>query len=112
MTTRHLGSAEYLFKLALLEPSQRGVAPTGVLVVYLDQTSDEKLLFLVGLSLPVVRLSESHDEAHISGPLLCVRVDSRTGERLDRTKIVEEPRLANRKGAIWIFLGLVYSHAA
>jgi hypothetical protein len=101
-----------LFKLALLEAYEVGVAAVGVLVVDLDQAGDEELLFFVRLGLPVVRLAERHDKAHVSGPLLVVRGGRRAGERLDAGQVIEKPRLSDGEGAIGVLLGLVDAHTA
>jgi hypothetical protein len=78
-----LCTAQNLFKLALFEARQRGSAPAGVFVVYLDQARNEELLLFVGFGLPVIRFAECHHEAHITGPLLVVLGDRRPREGLN-----------------------------
>lgn len=104
---RRLGTAQHLVKFALVEAYQSRHAAASILAEDLDQTGNKELLLLVGLGLPVVWLPQGDDEAHIAGPLTEVGAGGRAGEGLDVGEVVEEPCLADGKGAIGVLLGLV-----
>lgn len=81
-------------------------------MIDLDQAGDEEFLLLVGLSLPIVRLSERYEKSHISGPFLVICIGCRACVGLNGAEIVQVPGLSNRKGAVRVLFGLVHPHSA
>lgn len=104
-------TTQHLIEFALIEALQGRSPTTGIFAKYLDETRDEKLLFLVGLGLPVIRLPQDHYEADIAGPLLELRVTSRARKGFDAGQIVEEPCLPDRKCAVGVLFRLVDTYA-
>jgi len=73
-------------------------------MVDLDQTCYEELLLLVGLSLPVVRLSKRNEKAHISSPSFVVGIGRRACVGFDGSEVVQIPRLSDRERAVHVLL--------
>ena len=67
-----LAGAHDLFQLLLIKSLQLGRLAAGVFAVDLDHRSDEELLLLVRLRLPVVGLPDGDQKARVTGPFFPV----------------------------------------
>jgi hypothetical protein len=105
-----LRSAEDLVLFSLVKARELWSLATSILSIDLDQTRNEKLLLLVSLSLPVIRLPQRNDEAGVAGPFSASRCDMGSSKGFDMCEVVEVPRLANGESAVGVLLGLVHPH--
>lgn len=101
-----------LIQFLLVEAGKLRNLAASIFAIDLDKAGNEELLFFVRLCLPVVLLAKRDNEADFSSPFLPILVNLRASKRVNLGEVVEVPRLADRKGSVWILLGLVHSNPA
>lgn len=101
-----------LIQFLLIETAKLRSLAASVFAIDLDQAGNEELLFFVRLCLPVVLFAKRDDETNFTSPFSLILVDLGTSKRFNVGEVVEVPGLADRKGSIWILLGLVHSNSA
>lgn len=106
-----LGTALNLFELKRVEARERRHAAARVLAIDLEQTGNEETLLFVGLGLPVVRLAQRDEEAHIPGPGAEIGVHVGGGVGLQGGEVVEIPCLADTERSVGVFFRLVDTYA-
>lgn len=74
---------QHLIQFPLVKASQLGNLATSILAIDFDQASYKKLLLLIGLGLPEVRLAEGYQETSIAAPFTVVCADMGPGEGFD-----------------------------
>lgn len=94
------GSSKQLL-LTVIETDEFRCLATGVLPINLQKTSDEKVLLLRALSMPVIRLMYRNGKPNIRGPLFlllfCWICRRPSVIRLDCREFVKIPSFADRK---------------
>lgn len=103
--------------LPLVKPLQLRHQSFSVLPVNLDRACNEEILLFARARLPVVRLSDRHNEPDAPCPLPVLRLPIISwrllpSKSLDRAQLLQVPGLANTEAAVVVLARLVHAHSA